>query len=255
MRIVSAGHAIFAATFIAIGMLGLITGHLAPIWEPVPRYVPAREALAYLFALISLVSGLGLLWRRAAAPAARALLAYLLVGFLLFKARDIYLAPLMEGSYEDCGETVVLIAGAGVLYAWLASQWDKQHLGFMTGYHGVRIARVLYALALIAFGLAHFIYLQQTVVLVPGWLPAHVAWAYLTGGTYIAAGAALLLGLYAPLAAALSALQMGAFTLLVWLPIVARGADASQWAEFVTSWALTAGGWVVADSYRARLLA
>lgn len=250
MRIASPGHAVFATVMIGLGIQGLRTGKFTTVWQPIPTGVPAREGLAYLCALLSLTSGIGLLWRRTAGLAARVLLAALLLWLLVWRVRGVFVTSLLEGSWSFA-DTMVMAAAAWVLFAWFATDWDRQRLGFATGEKGLRIAHVLYGLGLIPFGYAHFANLKGTAALVPHWLPWHLSWAYFTGAAFIAAGVAIVVGVLAPLAASLSALQMGLFGLLVWVPIVAAGsANAFQSMEVATTLALTAAGWLVADSYR-----
>jgi uncharacterized membrane protein len=251
MRIASAGHVVYAATMIGLGVLGLVRRGFTPVWEPVPQGVPAREALVYVCAIVSLACGIGLLWRHAAAPAARALLGLLMLWFLVFRVSAAFRAPKSQDSWSGLGETAVMVAAAWVLYAWFATDWDRQRVGFAVGKNGLRVARMLYGLAMIPFGVAHFNYAKETAALVPAWLPWHMGWAYFFGGTFLAAGVAILSGKFAGLAAALSAVQIGLFTTLAWFPIVAAGSrNPFVISETILSVALTAGAWVVADSYR-----
>jgi len=255
MRSASVGRAFFALTLIGIGILGLIRGDFTALWDPVPKDLPAREALVYLCAFISIACGAGLLWPRTALLAARVLLVYSLLWLLVLRVPSVLFSLAIDSWWSAC-KTAVMTAGAWVIYVSFATDWDKQRFGFIASDNGLRIARVLYGLALIPFGIAHFLYLKQTAVLVPGWLPSPVFWAYFTGGAYIAAGVAIVIGVVAWLAALLSALETGLITLLVWVPMAVAGQpSAFQWGEIVVSVALTAAAWVVASSYRTTLSA
>src|SRR5271166_5339063 len=130
MRIASMGHAVFAAALLALGILAVIKGDFIAVWQPVPKGLPAREVLVYLCAFICLASGIGLLWQRSAAAAVRVLLGFLLLWLLLVRVPGIFHAPNVEGSWFGGGETAVMLAGDWVLYAWFASDWERQRLGF-----------------------------------------------------------------------------------------------------------------------------
>ena len=251
IRIATPSHAAFAGVMIGLGIIGLMKRDFTAGFGPVPDGAPARTALIFLCALVPLGCGIGLVAGRTASAAARVLFAFQLLWLLAVRVTYFaFVSSAIDGWYSLC-ETAVMTAGAWVLFTWLATDADRRRLGFVAGAGGVRVARVLYGAPLIPFGVAHYLYLENTAPLVPDWLPWHVAWAYLTGATFILAGVAILTGVWARLAAVLSVWQMALFTLLIWVPRAFAGVLSEfQWGEFYTTVALLTAGWLIADSYR-----
>jgi uncharacterized membrane protein YphA (DoxX/SURF4 family) len=131
MRIVSVGHAVFAATIIGLGILGLLKGDFATIWQPVPTGIPARAVLAYLSGLVFVGSGIGVLWPPAAALAARVLLIFLLLWLLVLRMPAMFVAPNVETSWA-AGKTAIMLAAVWILYVWLRA--SRYSLAYMHGW-------------------------------------------------------------------------------------------------------------------------
>ncbi|MDE3059026.1 MAG: hypothetical protein KGJ59_13830 [Bacteroidota bacterium] len=238
----------FALTMIALGVTGMLKAAVPTIWNGVPRQVPGQQGIAYLCAGVSLASGAGLLWRRTARFATALLLLYLLLWLLAVRVPDIAMAP-TSSSWWGFGETAALLEAGWVLYVWSSGARGPLPR-FVRSEPAARITAGLYGLGLIPFGIAHFTYFDRTVSMVPAWLPWHSAFAVLTGGAFIAAGVSVLSGVGARLAAALTAWQIGLFTLLVWGPVVLIGRPTqSDWQEIIVSWVLTVAATIVASSY------
>ena len=250
IRITSLGHAFFAITVLGLGVVGVLYPGFVPIWTPIPATVPAHRLLLYIGPAVSLVSGIGLLIQRTAAVAARVLLASLFLWLLLFRLPNFLRAPLFDACWSVF-PLAVMLAAAWVLYVWFAATWDRKHLRLISGKGGLRMARGVYGLSLVFFGVAHFIDVKDTLSLIPIWIPGHLFWVYFTGTAFVAAGTAVVIGLCARLAVALSALQIGLFLLFVWLPILAAGSKVPfQWSETIMNIALLAAAWTIAHSYR-----
>lgn len=239
-----------AASMIALGVLGFIYGDVALVWQHLPiEHMRGAQTIAYVFALIELVAGLGLLLRSTAKTAAALLVIFMLLWVVLLKLPAVAAVPSMEATWLGFGEIAVILAGAWVLFACRFGERGGL-LSYLGGARGVRAARVLFALSLPMIGLSHFIYSEQTVPLVPAWLPYPLGWAYLTGACSLAACLAVLFGVWAKLAARLEAAMLAIITVLVWVPaIVSSPHDRTAWTALAISAAIASGAWVVAESY------
>lgn len=242
------GMAVFAAGLFGLGILGLASGDFALVWQQVPAWVPGREPLAYACASLSLACGAGLTSRRTAPYAATAALFYLFLWWLLLRVPAVIASPLASGAWSGVGENGIMLAGALALYA--DGGMRVPGLPFLSGAAGMRIARILLGASLLACGQFNIHYFADTANFIPGWIPAHVFWAGLTATAFLAAGLGILVSVLARLAAILVTAQMMTFTLLIWLVEVIVAPDRYHWTGLLISWLISAGAWVVAQTYR-----
>jgi uncharacterized membrane protein len=240
--------ALFAVGMIGLGVLALIYGDFALVWQPVAQWIPGRTILAYASGVIMLLSGIGLLFSATAAWSVRLLFPYLIVWALL-KVPALVVAPGMEAVWLGFGELAVLLAGGWILFARLAALPEGSPLKFATGENGVRAARILFAVSLLPIGLSHLVYVKETAEFVPAWLPYRVGWAYLTGAGQMACGLGVLFSIFPRVAAWTEAGMLSLFTLLVWAPaILAAPKTRLPWTAFFISWAIASAAWVVAQN-------
>jgi len=243
--------ALFSVGMIGLGMLALVYGDFALVWQPVAPWFPARTLLAYGSGVLMLLAGVGLLFRTTAAWWARILFPYLVV-WLLLKVPALVVAPRMEAVWLGFGEIAVLLTGGWILFARLADLPTGSRFAFLASEGSIRIAKLVFGISLIPIGLSHIVYVSETAKLVPAWLPYRNGWAYLTGAGQIASGLGVLFSMFPRIAAFAEAVMISLFTLLVWGPaVVAEPKARLPWTAFFISWAIGSAAWVVAQNISA----
>jgi uncharacterized membrane protein len=239
---------LFSIGMIGLGVLAVLYGDFALVWQPVAPWIPGRTVLAYLSGTLMLFGGIGLLFTSTVAWSVRLLFPYLIV-WLLLKVPALMVAPKVEAVWLGFGEISVLMCGGWVLFARLSDLPQGSPLSFLTSENGVRIARILFAVSLIPIGLSHIVYVKETAEFVPAWLPYRVGWAYLTGAGQIASGLGVLFSVLPQIAAWAEAGMISIFTLLVWGPaVLAAPRTRLPWTAFFISWAIAAAAWVMAQN-------
>lgn len=235
------GRRVYGAAAVWLALVGLRWGDFAAVWQPVPDTTPGRTALAYAAAVLLLVAGAAIEWRRTAGWAALGLAAISLA-FALLWARRILTHPEIFGVWSGTAEQLAIALGGVAVWTGLEPDAARRE----------RVAlacRLAFGLCLVIFGGAHLLYVKETAALVPEWLPPSTTfWAYATGACHLAAGLALLSGVQALLAARLASAMFVGFGLLVWIPqATAAPGQHMAWAGNGVNLALVGAVWAVAD--------
>lgn len=228
---------------VALGVTGLFWGDFAVAWQP-DSIAPGGSAIGYAVPIAPLLAGLAMQWQRAVRLSAIALIVlYALAEIFLDVPRGVAHASAFIYWY-GVFENLALAAGAVVIYARCA------RLEPAGAERLCKITRIAFGVCLIYFGLAHHFYLANTASMVPAWLPpGQVFWSYATGAGHIAAGVALISGIYARAASMLLTAMFVVFAVLVHAPLVITEPHTHMhWAENAVNFALIGSAMVIAAS-------
>lgn len=239
------GWRVYGLGVIALGVLALVCGTFDP-GQTVPKNFPGRTALAYAAAVLMIVAGLAVEWRRTTAWGAAVLTAYYALIVVVVMNGSVLLAHYNTfGTYEEIAIQLAVATGGLIIYATNA-RIDAALAARLT-----RLGQLAFGICALIFGATHFVYMNLTVQLVPKWLPPSQAfWGYATGLGHIAAGVAILSGVQARLAAILLTAMFASFTPLVHLPmLLAKPSSYWVWSENLLNIAVIGAAWVVADSF------
>lgn len=204
-------------------------------WQPTPDGASWKIPFAYLSALILIVAGIGILL-----PRWRAKSAMLGAGWVGLWALLLHLPHVVAdhnvGALLGLGEASANALGLATLTGCFDA--GKRAL----------LLRLAFGLCLIVFGASHFVYADFTAQMVPAWLPDRLGLAYLTGSIHALTGACLLAGIRVRVAAAIEALMMSSFVLLVHVPgVAAAPPDRLQLTMLGMAGLLATAAWLVAS--------
>ncbi|HEY1468622.1 MAG TPA: hypothetical protein VGF61_06230 [Candidatus Acidoferrum sp.] len=240
---------LFGPLSFAIGMAIFGADHLVAakfVATVVPSWMPGRLFWAYFVGFALLAAALSL------ATAIRWRLAAALLGIMIFIfVLTIHLPNLLAAPHEKTRLTIFLrdlLLSAGAL-AFGVSQTGLAHAPRANASLRalapklIAIARFVIAICIAVYGVDHFLFPTfapgfpqegPAIITMPAWIPAHVFWAYLTGGIFIGCALGLLSRRYARLAATILGITALVLILFVYLPLtIAKASDIANGLNYL----------------------
>ena len=250
------GVYVLAVGAMATGVVDLIWRSFDPAEQPIQAFgdnVPRQTAIFACVIAVVLIVGAIAMVRPRSARLGSAMVGAASLLFAVFWLPRLYWTAVIIGWWGPIGvlggigQQVIIAAAATIVYV-SASPTGPTSRG------AARIARWVFGVSTIFFGLTHLTSIPQVARMVPKYMPlGGDFWAALTGVAFIVAGIALVSGLLDVLAARLLTLMFVVFSALALPPlIVAYPHSQGVWGANVYNIAAIGAAWVLADCLASR---
>jgi len=238
------GRHVLGLAAIAFGVISFIWHDFGAPWQQIRAFgnVPHREVFVYIVAVIEILGGIAIQWRKTARTGALTLgIIYFI--FALLWIPIIISEPRVYDRYGNFFEQFSIVCGALIIYFTLSTSNLRRSVALS------RFAYIFFGICVVSFALEQLFYLSPTASFVPKWVPlGQMFWAIATTVFFALAAIALLSGIFALLAARLVTVMIVGFQLLIWLP--APFSDPHKlmnWDGNAENLAIAGAAWIVAD--------
>jgi uncharacterized membrane protein len=235
------GRVFVAISLVVFGVQHFIYGGF--VATLVPAFMPRRVFWAYFVGVAFFAAAIGILTRMLARAAATMLgVMFFLFVVLLHIPRIIGNSG--SGNEWTSGFVALAMCGGAWILANAAPLHEREKADPFLG-----LGRYFFALAFVAFGVQHFVYARYAAGLGPPWYLGRPLLVCLIGVVFVAAGAAIILGQKARMAANLLAATLILFFLLLYVPrIIGKPHDPGPWTSGFENLGLCGSALVLAGS-------
>jgi uncharacterized membrane protein len=241
-RIVSPGRIFIAISLVVFGIQHFIyANYLA---GQVPAWLPGRLFWAYFVGVAFVAAAIGAVDPKMTRTAG-ILLGMLFLLFVVTLHIPRIAAHSRDGNEWTSGFVALAMCGGAWILAGatLLEAEPKSTVSFP------KLGRYFFSLAMLTFGVQHFISEKFTTRVGPPWFPGRPLWAYLTGTAVAATGVAILLRQKARLAATLLGAILFLFFLFLHIPrILVNLDDPGPWTSGFEVLALCGSALIQASS-------
>ncbi len=216
------GRVCFGSSIAGIGFLNIWYADFPyMLIPPKHSWIPALAMTSYMFGSILMLAGSCIAFNIKARATSLILGSALLVIFCFYFVPYQLIVgskSFQLGNWENAEKELALSGGAFVIAGCFPGKNDKALIRFLSRL--IQLGHIFFSLAILSFGLDHFIYAKEAAGYIPSWIPNHMFWIYFAGVPLVGSGLAIILKIKVRIIAALLGIMIFTWLVILHIPYV-----------------------------------